>query len=305
MASFPAAAGYAQLPNGVYAPDIFSKKIIKAFRQKSVADEITNNEFEGEISGMGGSVKIIKEPQISVTSYARGQVSGPAQDIVDEDISLDIDQGLKYQFQLQDIEQKQSHIDYAAMCADKAGFELKNGYDTNILAYMLAQATNGTGLGVSGTPITVGYGSGEVSPLDVINRFARLLDDNNVPDDGGRFFLAAPAFYEALGKEDSKAIDIQVTGDPQSLIRNRKLGSRPYFGMTMFKSNNTPLTAASNLSFIAGHKGATATAKQLVVVENFRSQESFGEIFRGLMVFGRKTVRTEALFRGAYALGAL
>jgi len=303
--AYQAAAGYAQLPNGVYAPDIFSKKIIKAFRQKSVADEITNNEFEGEISSMGASVKIIKEPQITVSAYARGQVAGPAQDIIDEDVSLTIDQGLQYKFQLQDIEQKQSHIDYASMCADQAGFQLKNGYDTNILAYMLAQATAGTNLGVSGTPITVGYGSGEKSPLDVINRMARLLDDNNVPDDGGRFFLAAPAFYEALGKEDSKAIDIMVTGDPQSLIRNRKLGSRPYFGMTMFKSNNTPLTANSEYSVIAGHKGAVATAKQLVVVENFRSQDDFGEVFRGLMVFGRKAVRTEALFKGAFSLGSL
>lgn len=303
--AFTAAAGYAQLPNGVFAPDIFSKKVIKAFRQKSVADEITNNEFEGEISAMGASVKIIKEPQITVSDYARGQAIESPQDIIDEDVSLTIDQGKFYHFQLQDIEEKQSHIDYASMCADKAGFELKNAYDTNILSYMLAQGTAATGLGVSGTPITVGYGSGEVSPLDAINRMARLLDDANVPDDGGRFFLAAPSFYEALAKEDSKAIDVMVTGDPQSLIRSRKLGARPYHGMTMFKSNNTPLTAGSNLSIIAGHKGAVATAKQLVNVESFRSQKFFGNEFRGLLVFGRKAIRTEALFTGAYALGSL
>lgn len=303
--AFTAAAGYAQLPNGVYAPDIFSKKVIKAFRQVSVADEITNNEFEGEISGMGSSVKILKEPQITVGDYARGQAIESPQDLIDEDISLTIDQGKFYHFQLQDIETKQSHVDLASMAADNAGFKLKDAYDENILAYMLAQATAGTGLGTSGSPITVGYGAGEVTPLNVINRMARLLDDNNVPDDGGRFFLAAPSFYEALAQEDSKAVDIMVTGDPQSLIRNRKLGARPYHGMTMFKSTNAPLTAGSDLSIIAGHKGAVATAKQLVKVESFRSQKSFGTEFRGLLVFGRKAVRTEALFNGAYALGSL
>lgn len=303
--TYPTAAGYGQLPNGLTVPEIFSPKVIKAFRQTSVADEITNNEFEGEITAKGGSVRILKASKISVNDYARGQEITSPQDILDEDLSLVIDQGKYYHFQIQDIETKQSHIDLASLYANDAGFELKNAYDTNILSYMLSQGTAATGLGVSGTPITIGYGSGEVTPLNAINRMARLLDDNNVPDDGGRFFLAAPSFYEALGQEDSKAIDVMVTGDAQSLIRNRKLGARPYHGMTMFKSNNTPLTAGSNLSIIAGHKGAVATAKQLINVESFRSQKHFGTEFRGLLVFGRKAIRTEALFTGAYALGSL
>lgn len=42
--AFPRAAGYNNLPNGVWSPVIYSKKVQKAFRKKSVIQDISNNE---------------------------------------------------------------------------------------------------------------------------------------------------------------------------------------------------------------------------------------------------------------------
>ena len=88
--AFQTASGYGNLPNGNFSSVIYSKKVQLAFRKSTVVGDITNSDYFGEIAAQGDTVKIIKEPEISVSAYARGtQVS--AQDLDDEDFSLVVD----------------------------------------------------------------------------------------------------------------------------------------------------------------------------------------------------------------------
>lgn len=97
--AFRKAAGYNNLPNGNWSPVIYSKKVQLAFRKSSVVNDISNNEYMGEISDFGDSVKIIKEPIVSVSPYSRGgQIQ--TQDLVDEDYTLIIDQSNYYAFKV-------------------------------------------------------------------------------------------------------------------------------------------------------------------------------------------------------------
>jgi hypothetical protein len=89
--AFRSAAGYGNLPNGNFSPVIYSKKVQTAFRKTSVVEDITNNDYMGEISNFGDSVRIIKEPEVSVQAYSRGTQVVP-QDLDDEDFTLVIDQ---------------------------------------------------------------------------------------------------------------------------------------------------------------------------------------------------------------------
>lgn len=61
--AFRAAAGWGNLPNGNFSPVIYSRKAQLAFRKSSVCQDICNNDYYGEISNMGDSVRIIKEPK--------------------------------------------------------------------------------------------------------------------------------------------------------------------------------------------------------------------------------------------------
>ena len=88
--AFTRAAGYNSLPNGNFSPVIYSKQTQLAFRKSSVAEDITNNDYFGEISNFGDTVRIIKEPEITVKEYARGAQVTP-QDLDDEDFSLVVD----------------------------------------------------------------------------------------------------------------------------------------------------------------------------------------------------------------------
>ena len=69
--AFPRATGHNNLPNGNFSPIIYSKQVQLAFRKSSVVEDITNSDYFGEIANMGDSVKIIKEPEVSVQAYNR------------------------------------------------------------------------------------------------------------------------------------------------------------------------------------------------------------------------------------------
>jgi len=133
--AFRASAGHGSLPNGVFSPVIYSKKAQLAFRKSSVAQSITNSEYFGEIASFGDSVKIIKEPEIQVRPYSRGKIIQP-QDLLDEDFSLVIDQANEFAFQLEDIEQAHSHINWMSMATDRAGYKLRDQFDSEVLGYM-------------------------------------------------------------------------------------------------------------------------------------------------------------------------
>jgi hypothetical protein len=51
---------------------------------------------------------------------------------------------------------------------------------------------------------------------------------------------------------------------------------------------------------VAGHNLAAATAENLTKTETFRSQEAFADVVRGLMVYGHKILRPEALVTCKY-----
>ena len=133
--AFPKATGYGNLPNGNFSPVIYSKQVQLAFRKSSTVEAITNSDYFGEIAAMGDSVKIIKEPEVSVQSYARGtQIT--AQDLNDEDFTLVVDQANYYAFKIDDIEAAHSHVNFMQMASDRAAYRLRDQYDQDVLGYL-------------------------------------------------------------------------------------------------------------------------------------------------------------------------
>lgn len=293
--AFPSAAGHGNLPTGVFSPVVYSKKVLLTLKKKAVVDAITNTEFEGEINSMGDSVKIIKQPNVTVSDYTRGKQL-VSQDLNDEDITMTIDQAKAYQFYMDDIEMAHEHVSFEDMATDSGSYALRDAYDTNVLtAISSAVSTNDIG------SKTVGFGSGnDYTPLDLISRMSRLLDDSNVPDDD-RWVVLSPAYFEALRREDSKLIESQVMGDPKSTVRDARLGtSLMIHGFKLYKSNNLP---TSGTVMLFGHKQAMATASSILKSEVIRSQNSFGNIYRGLFVFARKALREVALGKATVTIG--
>ena len=114
MATMGKASGYQNLPQGNWAPAIYSQKVQKFFRRASVVEDITNTDYAGEIENFGDTVNIIKEPSITVNDYARGQTVN-TETLADDQIQLTVDQGSYFAFKVDDIEERQSHVNFEAL----------------------------------------------------------------------------------------------------------------------------------------------------------------------------------------------
>jgi hypothetical protein len=165
---------------------------------------------------------------------------------------------------------------------------------------------------VTSIPVAAGGGaSGISSPLEILNRMARLMDQANV-DTADRWFVADPVFYEILMDEDSKFVNADFGGGEE--IRNGRVGEGLIRGFRVYKSNNLPyegtgpgtsLSTGSETNFgivVAGHQSAVATAQQLNKTEAYRDPDSFADIVRGMQLYGRKILRPEAIMTATYNL---
>jgi len=223
--------------NGFFIPEIYSKKVQIALRKAAVAEAVCNTDYMGEISSFGDTVNIIKEPQIAVADYTRG-LTVTSTDLTDQELVLTVDQAKSFSFKIDDLEKRFSHVNFQAIAADNAAYALRDAMDSNILAAISAGATATTGMGTTGTPIDIGFGSGEVDPLNQMSLAAKELDEANAPEDG-RWFVAAPEWYNQLANTSSKLLSVDFNAG-QGSIRNGLVASGLLRGFQMYKSNNLP-----------------------------------------------------------------
>jgi hypothetical protein len=271
--AFQSVPGYGQLQGGVWSPVIYSKNVQKQFRKKSVALDVVNSDYFGELSNFGDSVVIIKEPEININALARGQQL-TSQDLSDESFTLIIDRANYFQFQVDDIEKKMSHVNWESLASNRAAYRLADTYDRDILGYMsgyeytasagtwaarttavgtkaestadaeellgihkLTRATFVSG-GSASDSIAVGTsGTYDTTPLALLSRMSTLLDLQNV-DKEGRYVIVDPVFEEILRDENSKFMDRDFQ-DGQAMT-NGKITSNKVRGFELYSSNNLP-----------------------------------------------------------------
>jgi hypothetical protein len=164
---------------------------------------------------------------------------------------------------------------------------------------------------VTSIPLAADGGAGGItSPLTIMNRMARLMDEANVDTDG-RWLVCDPVFAEVLMDSSSKLINSDFGGGDE--MRNGRLPGT-IRGFSIYKSNNLPYAgtgpgttaaAGSEANFgvmVAGHSSAVSTAQQIAKTETFRSPNTFADVYRGLNLYGRKILRPETLFTANYNL---
>jgi hypothetical protein len=292
--------------NGFFIPEIYSKKVQIALRKAAVAEAVCNTDYMGEISSFGDTVNIIKEPQIAVADYTRG-LAVVSTALSDQELVLTIDQAKSFSFKIDDLEKRFSHVNFQAIAADNAAYALRDAMDANILAAISAALTENTGtslgMGTIAAPIDIGFATGEIDPLNQMALAAKNLDEANAPEDG-RWFVAAPEWYNQLSNSASKLLSVDFNAG-QGSIRNGLVASGLLRGFQMYKSNNLPtntVASATRPAALFGHMSSTAAASAMNKVETVRDTGTFSDIVRGLMVWGRKVLRPEVVGKIIYKI---
>jgi hypothetical protein len=300
--SFPVSAGR---PNysGNFIPEIWSGKLIENFYDATVLAAIANTDYEGEIKNQGDTVNIRTIPNITIRDYVKGQslvVENPDK----PKLQLVIDKGEYFACVEDDIDRVQSDVKLMDMWSKDASEQMKIKIDQRVLTDILPDiastnkgATAGAvssafNLGTTASPLTVSKdgSGGTTSVTDLVVDMGTVLDEANCPEQNR--FLIIPARMAGLIKK-SELKDASLTGDSQSPLRNGRLGMIDRF--TIYVSHNLKVTSSTKYSIIAGTKMGFTFASQMTEMETIRSETTFGDIIRGLQVYGYKVVKPEAL----------
>jgi hypothetical protein len=294
--------------SGVFIPEIWSAKLIDKYYDGTVLTSISNTDYEGEISNMGDKVIIRTRPTLDIHDYEIGQTLQHQRPNAPT-LELLIDKGFYWDTIIDDIVEKQQDINQMNIWAEDASEQLKIKLDTRVLAGMIpdvsattkgataGRISNNLNLGVTGSPIAIT----RTNVLDHIMFLGQALDEENNPETGR--FLLLPFWMTTLLKlSDIK--DASLTGDGTSPLRNGRVGMIDRF--TVYNSNLLPrYSDGGNTTYhvIAGTTAGLTFATQLTKTEDLRAESTFGDIMRGLMVYGYKVVKPEALALGYVRAG--
>lgn len=296
--AFPKSVGMGASFSGGYIPEIWTGKTLIKFYATTVFGTIANTDYEGEISKYGDTVHIRTIPDIVINDYEIGQkltYENPQGGLVD----LDIDQGKTWSFAVDDIEKLQSDIPYVEKWTDDAGQQLAISIDTSVLASVYSDAdadnsgiaagkkSSAYDLGVTGDPVLID----KTNILDWIVDMGSVLGEQNVPETQ-RWLVLPVLFCGLIKKSDLK--DASLAGDGTSIMRNGRIGMIDRF--MIYASNNiATLVSGTEFAVIAGHPSAITFASQLTKNETLRNPDTFGDLARGLQVYGFKTVKGTSL----------
>ena len=297
--SYPVVGGH---PNysGTFIPEIWSSKLVEKYYDSTVLSQISNTDYEGEIRNQGDKVKIRTVPTLEIHDYQIGQTltnQRPESPIIE----LLIDKGFYWSAIIDDVVERQQDIDQMNLWAEDAAEQMKIKLDTRVLGSIVpdidpmnmgrtaGRISQGIDLGAVGDPVSITRSN----ILDTILYLGQVLDEQNVSETG-RFILLPYWATTLLKLSDIK--DASLSGDGTSPLRNGRVGMIDRF--TVYNSNLLPrYQDGSDVTthIIAGTQAGLTFATQLTKTESLRAESTFGNIMRGLMVYGSKVVKPEAL----------
>jgi len=239
-------------------------------------------------------------PDIQIYDYQKGK------DLVYDtpespSVELIIDKGKHFNFTCDDVDAFQADIDKLNEWSEDASEQMKIAIDREVLGVIFADAdpanqganagkiSGGYNLGAAGAP--VGLTVNNIT--DYIVHLGTVLDEQDVPEQGR--WVVLPSWATDLVKR-SKLQNADLSGDETSILRNGRMGMIDRF--VVYRSNllsSASETAGLSFNIMAGHKTALTFASQMAKLESLRNPQRFGDLMRGLNVYGFEVIKPEAL----------
>jgi hypothetical protein len=306
--AFPRAAGvpdYTRAGRSKYIPEIWSGKLIEKLYKATIFAAISNTDYQGEIKNQGDTVIIRQIGNVTINDYTAGQKLNYER-LESTAVELKIDKGKYFAFTCDDVMAYQSDIKLMNEWSRDAAEQMKIVIDAEQLK-ALTYGTNGVfpgaveNAGIAAGLISKGYNLGvfgapvqitKANVIDYIIDCGSVLDEQNVPESGR--WMAIPSWIaNMIKKSDLK--DASLTGE-ESTLPNGRIGKIDRF--TMYLSNNLfSITDGAFTGYYCpfGTNAALTFAAQITKMESLRAESTFGDLVRGLNVYGSAVLRPESV----------
>jgi hypothetical protein len=316
---FPVNAPWNTTPSysGTFIPSIWSSKLNVKFYAATTFGDVSNTNWEGDIKNQGDKVIISNIPSITINAYSVGVTPLTYEVPAPSVIELQIDKGYYFGVNVSDVLEYQAQPNLMDMFTTDAANQMKIKVDAECLQAVVTGA-DAANVGATAGKLSASYALGtDLAPLtltgvagpttanilNAITAMASVLDEQNVPETD-RFLIFTPVERNMLMQ--TNLAQAQFMGDATSIIRNGKIGRIDRFDV--YVSNLLPKATAGQDYFggamasalkrhaiYAGHKSAWTFASQINKVESLPNPSDFGQLVRGLVVYGRKVVKPEGM----------
>lgn len=266
-------------------PQLYAGAILSKLPTAHVfgAPGVVSREYEGMIQDKGDTVHITGLNDPTISDYVEGALVGPER-LTSTDQTLVIDQAKSFNYELKDLTDKTRvfpKVDLEA--AQRAAYGLANAADAYLASKMVAGADTGNKVGDSTTPVALDA----TNAYETLVRLRIKLDKQNTPQAGR--WVVVPSFVEGILSTDQRFIgESAALLTPGSVLSEGLIGR--VAGFNVLVSQNVPL-ATAKYSIVAGYSGAVTFAEQIAKTETLRNPDDFGDLIRGLHVYGAKVVR--------------
>jgi hypothetical protein len=308
--------------SGGFIPQLWSNKLNAKFYTHTMMTEIANTDWEGEIKNQGDTIRIRTAPSITIRDYAGAGTTLTSEVPAPIFLDMQIDKAKYFNVQVNDVLAHQADMDLMNMFTDDAAKQLKIAIEDEVFFNWFVtggadSANKGATAGLRSAEYNLGT---DIAPIDqatpanilkTILRMSAALDEQNVPEEG-RWLIISPFDRQLLMQTD--IAQAYFTGDASSTIRTGKIGMLDRFtvyvsnllprgaaakalvpGLTATSTGATVTNAKARRMMVAGTKHACSFASQITKTEPLRNQTDFGDLVRGLAVYGRKVTKPEAL----------
>lgn len=295
-----------------FIPQLWADTLLASLRKNLVFGALFNDDYQGQISQMGDTVRINAIGDITVSNYTKDTDLAAAQTLTDAQTMLTISQAKYYNFEVDDVDQAQAHPAVMAEAMSWAGYKLALQID-KYLAGFYTDAPSANNVGSSSsftTPVVatssnVGGGQTVYDYLVILNQY---LTQQAVPK-SGRWCVVPPWVNTYLMQDirftSFNTPDARMTLTTGQLDASKGAASEAYLGriagMDVYESLNavnlggTAGTSGSQDVIMAGHSMAVTKAMGLAKTEAYRPPLRFADAVKGLALYGAKTVRPYAL----------
>ena len=287
-------------PGSRFIPEIWSSKLLVKFYEATILAAISNTDYEGEITSYGDKVYIRTTPDIQIYDYQKGK-DLDYDEPESESVELLIDQGKHFNFTCDDVDAFQADINKMDDWSNDASEQMKISIDRDVLSSIYADAAP-ENQGPTAGKISESYDMGEAGApvqvtrdnvIDHIVNMGTVLDEQDIPEEGR--WLALPSWMVGMIKQ-SDLKDASLAGDGTSILRNGRVGMIDRF--TLYRSNLLDYSDESGtraFHMMAGHTSALTFASQMTKMETLRNPNRFGDLMRGLNVYGYEVLKPESL----------
>jgi hypothetical protein len=261
-----------------FIPTVWSARLINHLDNALVARSFFNQDYEGEISDKGDTVKINQIGNISIFDYERNQDMNPPEELATAAQELIIDQGKAFNFQVDDVDAAQMNTGLMDRAMERSGVQLAEVEDSFLFGLLNAAA-----VGDNRITATIQTPADMYATLVLIRQ---IMVKRNVPAIGRK--IALPPEGVSLLLQDDRFVGTGGTG-AESTLASGLVGRAA--GFEIYEVNTTP----GGNTAIAGHSLASTYANQIIKTEAYRMERRFADGVKGLNVYGAKVLVPQAI----------